>query len=108
MMLMMSRAINQSHIKVTTTCLLFATMWLWLRHRFTKDLFKLVALEWMLPVERDQAIQTVKQLVFNQVVFDLASVGARLDSTVAYNSLPPRHYTISLLFPFLYILQLLY
>jgi len=80
--------------KQKTICLLFSAMWFRLRHGHSKDLFKLVALERTLSVERDQFIQTVKQFVLNQVVFELATLGTRLDSTVTNNSLPPAHHHI--------------
>ena len=73
-----------------TIHLLFAEMWFWLWHGFGEDLFELVTLQRMLPVKRDQAIQTVEQFVLDQVVLQLATVGTRLDSTMADNSLPPK------------------
>jgi len=54
-------------------------------------LLKLVTLQRMLSVERDQVIQTVEQLVLDQVVLHLAALGPRFDPAVADNSLTPEH-----------------
>jgi len=50
-----------------------------------------MTLERMLPVECDQAIETVKQFVLDQVVLQLTTVSTRLDTTVADHSLPPEN-----------------
>jgi len=50
-----------------------------------------MTLQRMLAVERNEAIQSVKQFVLDQVVLELASLGSRLDPAVTDNALPPGH-----------------